>query len=217
MRPFDVVTVAVLPALAEETLFRGALLPAIGVSPVGVVGAGVVFGASHAGRRKKRGVRRVGAFCTLVPIRPRSRGERRSLRTFPGASHRSSLAFNTRARRLSTPSDAFELHPGERRRVRVRRVRGGDGEPSPSRWRRTRWRITPARRCGSRRTPTPRRLRDARARVDVDVVDRNYYCCTEKPLVARRDRSSLPRGGVGGACAARASAWTSPVATSSST
>ena len=49
MRPFDVVTVAVLPALAEETLFRGALLPAIGVSPVGVVGAGVVFGASHAG------------------------------------------------------------------------------------------------------------------------------------------------------------------------
>ncbi|EEH56257.1 uncharacterized protein MICPUCDRAFT_69451 [Micromonas pusilla CCMP1545] len=49
LRPFDVVTVAVLPALAEETLFRGALLPAIGVSPVGVVGAGVVFGALHAG------------------------------------------------------------------------------------------------------------------------------------------------------------------------
>ena len=53
----------------------------------------------------------MGAFCTLVPIRPRSRGERRSLRTFAGASHRSSLAFNTRPRRLSTPSDAFELHP----------------------------------------------------------------------------------------------------------
>ena len=51
---------------------------------------------------------RGGAFCcTLVPIRPRRRGERRSLRTFPGASLRPHLAFNTRPRRLSTPSDAF--------------------------------------------------------------------------------------------------------------
>ncbi|EEH52354.1 uncharacterized protein MICPUCDRAFT_53047 [Micromonas pusilla CCMP1545] len=48
---------------------------------------------------------------TLVPIRPRSRGERRSLRTLPGVSLRSSLAFNPRPRRLSTPSDAYELHP----------------------------------------------------------------------------------------------------------
>ena len=37
-----------------------------------------------------------GAFYTLVPIRPRRRGERRSLRTLPGASLRSSLAFNPR-------------------------------------------------------------------------------------------------------------------------
>jgi hypothetical protein len=45
-----------------------------------------------------------GAFyLTLVPIRPRSRGERRSLRTFPGASLRPSLAFNPRPRRHSTP------------------------------------------------------------------------------------------------------------------
>ena len=46
-----------------------------------------------------------GAFYTLVPIRPRSRGERRSLRTFPGASLRpGSLAFNPDTpRRLSTP------------------------------------------------------------------------------------------------------------------
>jgi hypothetical protein len=44
-----------------------------------------------------------GAFYTLVPIRPRSRGERRSLRTFPGASLRPLLAFNTHPRRLSTP------------------------------------------------------------------------------------------------------------------
>jgi len=52
-----------------------------------------------------------GAFYTLVPIRPRRRGERRSLRTLPGVSLRPSLAFNPRHRRLSTPTDAFELHP----------------------------------------------------------------------------------------------------------
>jgi len=53
-----------------------------------------------------------GAFNTLVPIRPRSRGERRSLRTFPGTSLRpGSLGFNPRPRRLSTPTDAYEVHP----------------------------------------------------------------------------------------------------------
>jgi hypothetical protein len=43
-----------------------------------------------------------GAFSlTLVPVRPRSRGARRSLRTFPGVSLRpGSLAFNPRPRRL---------------------------------------------------------------------------------------------------------------------
>ncbi|EEH52711.1 uncharacterized protein MICPUCDRAFT_52520 [Micromonas pusilla CCMP1545] len=45
-----------------------------------------------------------GAFyLTLVPIRPRRRGERRSLRTFAGVSLRPPLAFNNRPRRLSTP------------------------------------------------------------------------------------------------------------------
>jgi NAD(P)-dependent dehydrogenase (short-subunit alcohol dehydrogenase family) len=47
-----------------------------------------------------------GAFyLTLVPIRPRQRGERRSLRTFPGVSLRpGSHAFNPDTpRRLSTP------------------------------------------------------------------------------------------------------------------
>ena len=52
-----------------------------------------------------------GAFYTLVPIRPRSRGERRFLRTVPGVSLRPHLAFNPRHRRLSTPTDAFQLHP----------------------------------------------------------------------------------------------------------
>ena len=55
--------------------------------------------------------RHSGAFYTLVPIRPRSRGERRSLRTFPGASLRPSLAFNPRPRHLSTPTNAFQLDP----------------------------------------------------------------------------------------------------------
>ena len=52
-----------------------------------------------------------GASRTLVPVRPRSRGERRSLRTFPGVSLRPPPAFNPRPRRLSTPPDAFQLHP----------------------------------------------------------------------------------------------------------
>ena len=53
-----------------------------------------------------------GAFTfTLVPIRPRRRGERQSLRTSPIVFLRpGSLAFNPRPRRLSTPPDAFELH-----------------------------------------------------------------------------------------------------------
>jgi hypothetical protein len=57
---------------------------------------------------------RSGAFYTLVTIRPRRRGERRSLRTFPGVSLRPTLAFNPRPRRLSTPPDAFQLHPDVR-------------------------------------------------------------------------------------------------------
>ena len=40
-----------------------------------------------------------------------SRGERRFLRTFAVVSHRPRLAFNPRPRRLSKPTDAFELHP----------------------------------------------------------------------------------------------------------
>ena len=53
-----------------------------------------------------------GAFyLTLVSIRPRRRGERRSLRTLPGDSLRPPLGFNPRPRCLSTPTDAFQLHP----------------------------------------------------------------------------------------------------------
>ena len=61
---------------------------------------------------RRQGPRRGAFYLTLVPIRPRSRGERRFLRTFASASLRpGSLAFNPRPRRLSTPTDAFQLHP----------------------------------------------------------------------------------------------------------
>ena len=58
----------------------------------------------NARRKEAEETRRaLGAFYTLVPIRPRWRGERRSLRTFPGASLSPLLAFNPR------PYDAFQL------------------------------------------------------------------------------------------------------------
>ena len=62
---------------------------------------------NHRARRPRQGA----FFFTLVPIRPRSRGERRSLRNFAVVSLRPPLAFNPRPRRLSTPTDAFEHHP----------------------------------------------------------------------------------------------------------
>jgi len=61
-----------------------------------------------------------GAFyLTLVPIRPRRRGERRSLRTFPGVSLRPHLAFNPRPRRLSTSTDAFQLQGVIGKRIKM--------------------------------------------------------------------------------------------------
>ncbi len=81
---------------------------------------------------------RLGTFYTLVPIRPRSRGGRRSLRTLPGASLRPPLAFNTRPRRLSTSTDAFQLHPDFRSyrtalRARAGRARGVDDDEASER------------------------------------------------------------------------------------
>ena len=88
------------------------------------------------------GVSVSGAFYTLVPIRPRRRCGRRSLRTFPSVSLRPPLAFNTRPRRLSTPTDAFELPPdvrlyrtalslGRRRRKSRRRGCARDAHAGP--------------------------------------------------------------------------------------
>ena len=90
---------------------------------------GLAVSRSMGDRDGKKG----GAFylTLLVPIRPRSRGERRSLRTFPGVSVRpGSLAFNPDTpRRLSTPSDAFQLHP-DRRDLRAGGVSRRRARPS---------------------------------------------------------------------------------------
>ena len=91
---------------------------------------GVTGGDYELEKKPHKTSMRDGAFYTLVPIRPRSRGGRRSLRTFPGASLRpGSLAFNPRPRCLSTPTDAYELHPD----IRLYRTRhsgaGGPREP----------------------------------------------------------------------------------------
>jgi hypothetical protein len=94
---------------AHVALLRGSVNPKI------VFGAPAKSAARGGARSKGGGGGREGAFyLTLVPIRPRWRGERRSLRTFPGVSLRSSLGFNPRPRRLSTPPDAFQLHPDNR-------------------------------------------------------------------------------------------------------
>jgi len=85
-----------------------------------------------------------GAFYKLVPIRLRWRGGRRSLRTFPGASLRPHLAFNPRPRRLSTSTDAFQLH-SDGTKTWTRRFR----RPESTRcWRTCR----PRRRKGTRRS-----------------------------------------------------------------
>ena len=96
-------------------------------------------------RRAARRAPDLGAFhLTLVPIRPRSRGERHSLRTLPGASLRPRLAFNPRPRRLSTPlltpfnsTPTFVASYGPstliRGRRRTSRARGWGSRCSPRR------------------------------------------------------------------------------------
>jgi poly(A)-specific ribonuclease len=96
---------------AEAEAEAVAARPPLSRTSVGLLG-NVPFAAADGAVPTQRS----GAFYTLVPIRPRSRGERRSSRTFsPGVSLRpGSLAFNPRPRRLSTPTDAFQLHPDVR-------------------------------------------------------------------------------------------------------
>jgi kinesin family protein 2/24 len=78
---------------------------------------------------------KVRSSITLVPVRPRTRGERRSLRTFlPGASLRpGSLAFNPRPRRLSTPLlTPFNSTPRRTTRAPPTRSRTGSFPSSTS-------------------------------------------------------------------------------------
>ena len=123
-------------------------------------------GAETATRPVKVEVRSI----PLVPIRPRWRGERRSLRTFPGASLRPHLAFNSRPRRLSTPTDANELHPDialygttlrARRSLACRcSVENGAASGPPRRWReRTRARASSTSRAISSSLSRSRRSR----------------------------------------------------------
>ena len=87
---------------------------------------------------------------TLVPIRPRSRCERRSLRTLPYVSLRPLLAFNTHPRRLSTP-------PNSTRRSVVRSfvpIEGSSSRP-PSNVLLVRPRAVPSRPLTSRPPPPP--------------------------------------------------------------
>ena len=60
---------------------------------------------------RRRGGGDGGCVLYTGPHTTALRGERRSLRTFPVVSLRPPLAFNPRHRCLSTPADAFELHP----------------------------------------------------------------------------------------------------------
>ena len=82
-----------------------------------IVSAGASYVAATSGTISlSPALRRVLFYLTLVPVRPRSRGERRSLRTFlPGVSLRPHLAGFNPDTPPSTPfnsaSDAFELHP----------------------------------------------------------------------------------------------------------
>jgi hypothetical protein len=132
-----------------------------------------------------------GAFYTLVPIRRRSRGERRSLRTFPGVSLRPPLAFNPRPRRLSTPTDAYELHPAIRLyRTALRRRRRVHAAERPRRGATTarhRARRRPGRTRAFRasRPPTDRRRRRGVVR-SVHAVRRRRV---EFSLAVRRERS----------------------------
>jgi len=98
---------------AEPTFVRARDRDGDGVAPIRCIPTTTVnpTGADEAAKKRAKddaeksddGEGRTRSIFTLVPIRPRPRGERRFLRTLPVASLRPPLAFNTRPRRLSTP------------------------------------------------------------------------------------------------------------------
>jgi malate dehydrogenase len=79
-----------VPIAAEVLKTRGVYDPKklMGVTHLDVMRARTFVADAVGGEADGERRRASGAFYTLVPIRPRSRGERRSLRTFPGVSLR---------------------------------------------------------------------------------------------------------------------------------
>jgi formamidopyrimidine-DNA glycosylase len=150
-----------------------------------------------------------GAFYTLVPIRPRRRGGRRSLWTLPGISLRPPLAFNPRPRRLSTPTDAFQLHPDIRSYgtalsresiIRSRSEEEGRGEEGRSRARAVRVAL----RAGQRRDRGVGSVQDDRKGTERDprggerLREGRRLGFGEKAGARRRRRRAPPRGEEGG-------------------
>ncbi|HBY76884.1 MAG TPA: CPBP family intramembrane metalloprotease, partial [Cyanobacteria bacterium UBA11148] len=43
----DIIWLGLLPGMSEELLFRGVMLPAVGLNPVGVLASSLVFGILH--------------------------------------------------------------------------------------------------------------------------------------------------------------------------
>ncbi|WP_298617419.1 CPBP family intramembrane glutamic endopeptidase [uncultured Thermosynechococcus sp.] len=49
----DLFWIGILPGLSEELLFRGVLLPSLGLNWAGIIGSSVCFGILHAGSRQQ--------------------------------------------------------------------------------------------------------------------------------------------------------------------
>ncbi|EEH58741.1 uncharacterized protein MICPUCDRAFT_61934 [Micromonas pusilla CCMP1545] len=147
----------------------------------------------------------LGASHTLVPIRPRSRGERRFLRTFAGASLRPPLAFNPRPRRLSTPSDAFQLHPDVRSYGTTLRRRRRESAARGDRERVRDGRVVPLRRVPGRRQAAIRRGSGSSRRTERRRFKQLRLSWPPPRVVqrARRSRSDRRRRARGGAARAR--------------
>ena len=98
---------------AEPTFVRARDRDGDGVAPIRCIPTTTVnpTGADEAAKKRAKddaeksddGEGRTRSIFTLVPIRPRPRGERRFLRTLPVVSLRPPHGFNPRPRRLSTP------------------------------------------------------------------------------------------------------------------
>ena len=194
----------VLKPVADHIMVAGSPAKPVGMARTARArardGAGASRDADAADVLRRPG----GAFYTLVPIRPRWRSERRSLRTLPGVFLRPPLAFNPRPRRLSTPTDAFQLHPDVRsygttwrtrsaRRRRRKRRRRARGCPSSRRTTRGVWsrafEWTTFEGASRARRPRGRGRRWRRRRLRRRGRDR------ERRTTVRRCRAAGARGG----------------------